>query len=208
MINTTYLQELSSPSFDVDKDKQTSPEQFKAYFSRLERNRLEFEGSLTDCDAEVLKAYLAELNDTASTIKRRGFVGFQERDITQLLLAGRKEAVTLRDCYTIDMGLIKAVDKTRAFIRMLLAKAVDPLATVSSVQTEQKKEGINVISGVRGLADYLGCGNNKANDIVQTGILKDEGIQYLVGNCWKFNAKALDNYLKKHPDIFGPKQGK
>ena len=70
-------------------------------------------------------------------------------------------------------------------------------------KTTETNEHIKVISGTKGLAKYLGCGKSMAFSIIQNGILKDSGIQYKVGNCWKFNAKKLDEYLKKHPELLG-----
>jgi len=54
---------------------------------------------------------------------------------------------------------------------------------------------------VAGLAKALGCGKTKANEIIQSNILKDLGIQYAVGRTWKFNAKKLSDYLREHPDF-------
>ena len=38
-----------------------------------------------------------------------------------------------------------------------------------------------VLCGVSGLADYLGCGKNKAQAIISSRILIDKGIQYKAG---------------------------
>ncbi len=39
--------------------------------------------------------------------------------------------------------------------------------------------------------------------IISNGILKGEGIQYMVGKTWKFNREKLDKYLTEHPEILG-----
>ena len=60
---------------------------------------------------------------------------------------------------------------------------------------------IKVISSTEGLSNFLGCGKTKAFEIIKSGILKEAGIQYRVGKCWKFNAEKLSEYLRAHPDF-------
>ena len=66
------------------------------------------------------------------------------------------------------------------------------------IKTESDKE---VISGTRGLAEHLGCGKTMAFSIIKSGKLIEVGIQYKVGNCWKFNARRLDKYIAEHPEL-------
>ena len=66
------------------------------------------------------------------------------------------------------------------------------------IKTEPDKE---IISGTTGLAEYLGCGNTMAFTIIKSKKLMDIGIQYKVGNCWKFNARKLDKYIAEHPEL-------
>ena len=58
-----------------------------------------------------------------------------------------------------------------------------------------------VISGTEGLKDFLGCGKSLAFAIIKSRILVENGIQYKVGNCWKFNAKKLEEFLQIHPQF-------
>lgn len=58
-----------------------------------------------------------------------------------------------------------------------------------------------VLCGVSGLADYLGCGKNKAQAIISSRILIDKGIQYKAG-AWRFKRKELDALIKSDPLIF------
>ena len=85
-----------------------------------------------------------------------------------------------------------------------------PKPTQQEVPTQEEKqiEATNktvqpliVISGTQGLADYLGCSKSMAFSIIKSGVLKQESIQYMVGKCWKFNRKKLDEHLKKNPDM-------
>ena len=65
-----------------------------------------------------------------------------------------------------------------------------------------------VISGTQGLADFLGCSKTMAFSIIKEGKLLQEGIQYKVGNCWKFNRKKLEYYIKDNPTIFSKTRSK
>lgn len=57
------------------------------------------------------------------------------------------------------------------------------------------------IKGVKGLATYLKIGVTKAQDVINSNILQDNGIAYRVGNAWNFNRQKLDELLAKHPNI-------
>lgn len=59
-----------------------------------------------------------------------------------------------------------------------------------------------VIKGIVGLANYLGCGRNKAQEISNSTILQDEGIQYKIGRDWFFIKQKLDDYISKNPNAF------
>jgi hypothetical protein len=58
-----------------------------------------------------------------------------------------------------------------------------------------------VISGTEGLARFLGCSKSMAFSVIKNGILKEAGLQYKVGNCWKFNAEGLKKFIKIHPNL-------
>lgn len=58
------------------------------------------------------------------------------------------------------------------------------------------------IAGVRGLAEYLGCGINKAQEIIKNGVLFEDKIQYKAGRKWLFNVRKLDSFLEKNPRAF------
>lgn len=57
------------------------------------------------------------------------------------------------------------------------------------------------IKGVKGLATYLKIGVTKAQDVINSNILQDNGIAYRVGNAWNFNPQKLDELLANHPNI-------
>lgn len=60
-----------------------------------------------------------------------------------------------------------------------------------------------VLSSTQGLADFLGCGRTMAFSIIKSGVLKENAIQYKVGQCWKFNREKLEKYLAGNPELLG-----
>lgn len=66
----------------------------------------------------------------------------------------------------------------------------------------------SIISGVQGLADYLGCSKGTAMKIVKSGILPSGKVQYKVGENWKFNRAKLDEFITQNPEILGRKRPK
>ena len=66
---------------------------------------------------------------------------------------------------------------------------------------EKKPQQDKVISGVKGLANFLGCGQTKAMEIVNGRKLVEAKIQYRVGRTWKFDAIKLREKLDKNPDF-------
>ena len=59
----------------------------------------------------------------------------------------------------------------------------------------------NLIKGVKGLADFLGCGINTAQNIVNSEILLKKKIQYNTGKGWRFRKDKLTELLEKEPEI-------
>ena len=67
--------------------------------------------------------------------------------------------------------------------------------------SEMEDEPRELIKGIIGLADFLGCGSTKAQSILNSGILQERDIAYRAGNRWRFNKTLLANLLKEEPDI-------
>lgn len=59
-----------------------------------------------------------------------------------------------------------------------------------------------IIKGVKGLATYMGIGITKAQEILNSGILQEQGIAYRSGKAWRLNAEKLEKLLSDHPAIF------
>lgn len=62
--------------------------------------------------------------------------------------------------------------------------------------------GERIIKGVKGLATYMGIGITKAQEILNSGILQEQGIAYRSGKAWRLNAEKLEKLLSEHPAIF------
>ena len=59
----------------------------------------------------------------------------------------------------------------------------------------------NLIKGVKGLAAFLGCGTNTAQNIINDGVLLKKKIQYRTGDGWRFRKDKLTDLLEKEPEI-------
>lgn len=65
-------------------------------------------------------------------------------------------------------------------------------------QSEEER----IIKGVKGLGRYLGCGTTKAQEILNSGLLKPNVAAYRNGKGWRINAEKLDKLLSDNPEIF------
>ena len=81
---------------------------------------------------------------------------------------------------------------------------------VEPTQTSQRDEphtapqskDERILKGVKGLGKYLGCGTTKAQEILNSGLLKPNAVAYRNGKGWRINAEKLDKLLSDNPDIF------
>ena len=78
----------------------------------------------------------------------------------------------------------------------------DNSTTISvEVKEQVSTTDANLIKGVKGLADFLGCGINTAQNIIKSEILLKRKIQYNTGNGWRFRRDKLTDLLEKEPEI-------
>ncbi len=201
MPSSEYIKQLTSPSLKVVPGVPTPPHLFNEYFASLESMRMEFAEFLTGCDEKTIRAFLRELEDAIRAIGKRPFATMSNADINALMMSGEESvALDFRESKLMDTELLKSAKKMVAFINTVLGVRAEGTLTEQPQPTVQPEEP-TVYSGVAGLAKALGCGKTKANEIIQSNILKDLGIQYAVGRTWKFNAKKLSEYLREHPDF-------
>lgn len=75
--------------------------------------------------------------------------------------------------------------------------------TTTSVEVKEQvsTSDANLIKGVKGLAAFLGCGTNTAQNIINDGILLKKKIQYNAGDGWRFRKDKLTDLLEKEPEI-------
>ena len=83
----------------------------------------------------------------------------------------------------------------------LLELLLEEFETEETKQTAMEVEPRELIKGVSGLADFLACGNTKAQNIINSGILQERDIAYRAGNRWRFNKTLLTRLLEEEPEI-------
>ena len=93
----------------------------------------------------------------------------------------------------------EAIDYIKKTIKMYTNNELSQQVQTSFPTEEAKKLDEKVISGTEGLGKFLGCSKSLAFAVIKDGILIENGIQYKVGNCWKFNAKKLEEFIEIHP---------
>ena len=102
------------------------------------------------------------------------------------------------------------------FIGNLLGLPVEPVKDDTDVEDEEPTQSVHekeienapqsddkrIIKGVVGLGEYLGCGTTKAQEILNSGLLKPNAVAYRSGRAWRINAEKLDKLLADNPEIF------
>ena len=76
-----------------------------------------------------------------------------------------------------------------------------PTTTSVEVKEQVSTSDANLIKGVKGLAAFLSCGINTAQNIIKDGILLKKHIQYNTGKGWRFRKDKLTELLEKEPEI-------
>lgn len=81
---------------------------------------------------------------------------------------------------------------------------VEPTQTsqIDEPHTAPQSKDERILKGVKGLGKYLGCGTTKAQEILNSGLLKPNAVAYRNGKGWRINAEKLDKLLSDNPDIF------
>ena len=83
----------------------------------------------------------------------------------------------------------------------LLEMLMEELEEEKSSQVQAKDEPRELIKGISGLAEFLGCCNTKAQNIMNSGVLQEREIAYRAGNRWRFNKTLLAELLQEEPEI-------
>lgn len=108
------------------------------------------------------------------------------------IIIDRKEAMkNLLTC------MYDSVCAQKEMLEMLLEDFEEDETNLDKTGNEPRE----LIKGIKGLADYLGCGITKAQNIMNSGILQKKDIAYRAGNRWRFNKTLLTNLLQEEPEI-------
>ena len=107
----------------------------------------------------------------------------------------------IRNKKEVIKELLKTMYESACAQKELLGLLIEELEIEESSQLETGNEPRELIKGINGLAEYLGCGTTKAQDIMNSGILQERDIAYRAGNRWRFNKTLLTRLLQKEPEI-------
>lgn len=83
----------------------------------------------------------------------------------------------------------------------LLKLLIEEFEAEEGKQSPLNDEPRELIKGVKGLAEFLGCGTTKAQNIMNSGVLLERDIAYRAGNRWRFNKTQLTRLLEEEPEI-------
>jgi hypothetical protein len=107
----------------------------------------------------------------------------------------------IRNKKEVIKELLKTMYESACAQKELLGLLIEELEIEESSQLETGNEPRELIKGINGLAEYLGCGTTKAQDIMNSGILQERDIAYRAGKRWRFNKVLLTKLLQEEPEI-------
>ncbi len=94
-------------------------------------------------------------------------------------------------------GMYESICKQKEMLELIL----EQYNTEQDEQPSEVEEHRELIKGVKGLAEFLGCGVTKAQSIMNSGVLQERDIAYRAGNRWRFNKNLLSRLLKEKPEV-------
>jgi len=112
-----------------------------------------------------------------------------------------KTTKIIRDKKEVMKKLLSTMYESACAQKDLLKMLMEELEEEKSSQVQAKDEPRELIKGVNGLAEFLGCGITKAQSIMNSGILQNHEIAYRAGNRWRFNKTLLSELLQEEPEI-------
>ena len=99
-----------------------------------------------------------------------------------------------------NMKIISIVEKELEFCMTFTCQK--PVANVVPISEVPLLKTDKIVKGVKGLAEYLGVGTTKAQEILNSGLLKTNAVAYRNGRGWCINTEKLDELLVDNPEIF------
>ena len=112
-----------------------------------------------------------------------------------------KTTKIIRNKKEVMKKLLTSMHESVCTLKEMLELLLDEYESEEDNQTEMDNEPRELIKGITGLANYLGCGTTKAQEIMNSGILQERDIAYRAGNRWRFNKTLLTRLLQKEPEI-------
>lgn len=113
-----------------------------------------------------------------------------------------KTTKIIKDKKEVIKKLLTTMYESACAEKELLEMLLEEFEEDESSQVQEKYEPRELIKGINGLAEFLGCGITKAQNIMNSGILQEREIAYRAGNRWRFNKTLLARLLEEEPEIF------
>ena len=112
-----------------------------------------------------------------------------------------QRALKALDRNLYESELRHAIQRGKHAITKIKKETLSAEPVLNAHASEIETTDAPIISGVRGLAEAIGVGTNKAQAIVSSKILEKDGIQWNAGT-WKFDRKKLMEFIRNNPNAF------
>ena len=112
-----------------------------------------------------------------------------------------KTTKIIRDKKEVMKKLLTTMYESACAEKELLEMLLQEFEEEKSSQVQVIDEPRELIKGINGLAEFLGCGSTKAQNIMNSGVLQERDIAYRAGNRWRFNKTLLTKLLEEKPEI-------
>ena len=112
-----------------------------------------------------------------------------------------KTAKIIKDKNEVMKKLLTTMYESACAQKDLLELLLKDLEAEESKLSTPNDEPRELIKGINGLAEFIGCGVTKAQNIMNSGILQERDIAYRAGNRWRFNKALLTRLLEEEPEI-------
>ena len=112
-----------------------------------------------------------------------------------------KTTKIIKDKKEVMKKLLTTMYESACAQKELLELLIKEFEAEESKQSQIKDEPRELIKGINGLAEFLGCGTTKAQNIMNSGVLQEREIAYRAGNRWRFNKTLLAELLQEEPEI-------
>lgn len=112
-----------------------------------------------------------------------------------------KTTKIIRDKKEVMKKLLTTMYESACAEKELLEMLLEEFEEEKSSQVQVIDEPRELIKGINGLAEFLGCGSTKAQNIMNSGVLQERDIAYRAGNRWRFNKTLLTKLLEEKPEI-------